>query len=203
MAAIDLRGEFRAPYAYWDASSGRPAERLRADLELLPMIAGAGWSQAAKDISMAGVVGTALMLFECSGIGAHIALDHIPRPKGVSLPYWLTVFSSYGFLLSVPGASFKQVLACFGQRDITVAVIGRTDQSRKVTIGLGDAFELLWDLDQQPFIGCTGQTKMAESHDNACANFYGALAWPKADRVLLAIDSRQRLFLGRPELFIG
>ena len=38
------------------------AERLRADLALLPELAEAGLCRAAKDISMAGVLGTALML---------------------------------------------------------------------------------------------------------------------------------------------
>lgn len=162
VAAIDLRGGFRAPYAYWDASTESPAERLRADLDVLPTIAEAGWSRAAKDISMAGVVGTALMLLECSGIGAHIALDAIPRPDGVTLEHWLTVFPSYGFLLSVPDATLAQVLACFDQRDIAAAVIGRTDSSRKVTIGLGDATEELWDFEQERLLGCSVQTKDAE-----------------------------------------
>ena len=50
---------------------------------------------------MAGVVGTALMLLECSGVGAAIDLDAIPRPDGVALARWLTAFPSFGFLLSV------------------------------------------------------------------------------------------------------
>src|SRR5690606_31856077 len=68
LAAIDLRGRFREPYAWWDASTTAPPERLRADLELLPQLAEAELCAAAKDISMAGVAGTALMLLECSGL---------------------------------------------------------------------------------------------------------------------------------------
>lgn len=166
VAAIDLRGSFRAPYAYWDASSEQPAERLRADLELLPMIAEAGWSRAGKDISMAGVVGTALMLLECSGVGAHIMLDAIPRPEGVEMARWLTAFPSYGFLLSVPDATLEQVLACFDQRGIAASVIGRTNNSHQATIGYGDASELLWDFDQQRLIGCHGKaTVPVGGHD--------------------------------------
>ena len=47
----------------------RPA-RLAADLELLPAIAEAGLARAAKDISQGGIVGTAMMLAECSRVGA-------------------------------------------------------------------------------------------------------------------------------------
>src|SRR5690606_28604325 len=52
VAAIDLRGRFHEPHAYWDASTGAPAARLRADLDLLPAIAEDGLARAAKDISM-------------------------------------------------------------------------------------------------------------------------------------------------------
>lgn len=167
VAAIDLRGSFHEPYAYWDASSGQPSERLRADLDMLPMIAEAGWSKAAKDISMAGVVGTALMLLECSGIGAHIDLDAIPRPAGVALARWLSAFPSYGFLLSVPDATLASVLQCFQQRDIDAAVIGHTNSSRTVTIGHRDATELLWNFNDQPLIGCGATTKTAEGLHHA------------------------------------
>jgi selenophosphate synthetase-related protein len=89
VAAIDLRGRFQEPYAYWNASTGAPAERLRADLEVLPGLAEAGLVRAAKDISMAGVIGTALMLLECSGKGAVIDLDAVPaRRRPISCAGW-------------------------------------------------------------------------------------------------------------------
>ncbi|MBW9140015.1 hypothetical protein JNB70_25225, partial [Rhizobium pusense] len=59
--AVDLRGRFEDPYPFWNASVGAPAQRLRDDLELLPQLAEGGLCDAAKDISMAGVLGTALM----------------------------------------------------------------------------------------------------------------------------------------------
>ena len=67
IAAVDLRGRFREPYLYWDAATGSPAERLRGDLALLPDIAEASLVTAGKDISMAGLIGTAMMLLESSG----------------------------------------------------------------------------------------------------------------------------------------
>ena len=74
MMAVDLRGAFEDPYPFWNASVGAPSARLRADLELLPMLAESGLCDAAKDISMAGALGTALMLLECSRVGASIDL---------------------------------------------------------------------------------------------------------------------------------
>ncbi len=67
----------------------------------MPAIAEAGLSRAAKDISQGGIVGTAAMLAECSGVGIDIDLRKIPKPDGVALERWLLTFPSYGYLLSV------------------------------------------------------------------------------------------------------
>jgi hypothetical protein len=76
-------------------------ERLRADIELLPLLAERGLCDAAKDISNAGAIGTTLMLLECSKVGASIDVLAIPRPEGVPLLRWLQSFPSYGFVFSV------------------------------------------------------------------------------------------------------
>lgn len=154
VAAIDLRGRFQEPYAYWNASLGAPPERLRADLEILPALAEDGLAAAAKDISMAGVVGTALMLLECSGIGAVIDVDRVPRPDGGDLARWLGVFPSYGFLLSVADEHLGAVLARFAARGIAAAAIGRTHAGRTVALRRGVELAPLWDFGQDAFIGC-------------------------------------------------
>jgi hypothetical protein len=154
VAAIDLRGAYQEPYAYWNASTGAPPQRLRDDLELLPAVAEDGLCAAAKDISMAGVLGTALMLLECSDAGAVIDVDAIPRPEGVALERWLATFPSYGFLLSVSDANLAPVLARFAGRGIACAAIGRIDDSRKLTIARGAQRTVLWDLGSEVLIGC-------------------------------------------------
>ena len=154
VAAIDLRGRFHDPYAYWDASTSAPAERLRDDLAVLPSIAEDGLARAAKDISMAGVVGTALMLLECSGLGATIDLDAIPRPDGVPLERWLAAFPSFGYLLSVPDDKLKQVQARFAVRDIACASFGRTDDSHVVRLARDEASATVWDFREEVLIGC-------------------------------------------------
>ncbi|MET0982677.1 MAG: sll0787 family AIR synthase-like protein [Telluria sp.] len=154
VAAIDLRGSFQEPYDYWNASVGAPPERLRADLEILPTIAEDGLARAGKDISMAGIVGTALMLLECSGVGAVIDVDRIPRPDGVGLERWLRAFPSYGFLLSVADADLPAVLDRFGARGIACAAIGRTDDSRVVSLQRDGAVAELWSFEHEAFIGC-------------------------------------------------
>ncbi|SFB01070.1 hypothetical protein SAMN04515620_11250 [Collimonas sp. OK607] len=163
VAAIDLRGRFEDPYSYWNASTGSPAPRLRADLEILPAIAEDGLSAAGKDISMAGIVGTALMLLECSGLGAVLDIDAIPKPPDVELLRWLTAFPSYGFLLSVGDAALPEVLRRFSERGIACAAIGRTDASRTVCLQSGGASVAFWDFQQEALIGC-GPAAQGASH---------------------------------------
>ncbi len=70
LVATDLRGAWQGDHPFWNASTSAEPARLRADLELLPALAEAGLCRAGKDISMAGVLGSLLMLLECSGVGS-------------------------------------------------------------------------------------------------------------------------------------
>ncbi len=152
LMAIDLRGQFEGDQPYWNASTRAPAARLRADLDLLPQIAEEGLSKAAKDISMAGIAGTALMLAECSRVGIDIDLAAIPRPPDVPLLTWLQVFPSFGFLLSVKPSAVERVTAMFAQRDIAVAAIGRVNAGTEVNLISGHALSRVWDWAEAAFI---------------------------------------------------
>jgi AIR synthase-related protein len=154
LAAIDLRGHFREPYLWWDASTGAPPERLRQDLELLPVLAETELCASAKDISNAGVIGTLLMLLECSDLGGMIDINAIPRPTNIDLERWLRCFPSYGFVLSVDTHDTDTVIELFKQRGIACAAIGRTDDSRRLRLKAGDEEQLLWDLNREALIGC-------------------------------------------------
>lgn len=158
IAAIDLRGRWHDPHPFWDASSGvqgtPDAARLRADLEVLPVIAEEGLSRAAKDISMAGLLGTALMLAECSRIGITIDLEAIPRPEGAPVERWLGAFPSYGYLLTARPADADAILARFRARGIAAAIVGMCDGSRKVDVLRDGVRETFWDLERDALIGC-------------------------------------------------
>ncbi|HVT08024.1 MAG TPA: sll0787 family AIR synthase-like protein [Polyangia bacterium] len=152
IAAVDLRGHMHGP-SFWNASTEGPAERLRADYELLPQLAEAGLARAAKDISMGGLVGTALMMLEASGVGATLVLDDVPRPAGVRWEQWLLAFPSYGFLLAVAPEASARVVDTFGARGIAAAVIGAADDTRRVQLRLGGAQVPWWDLAREPLTG--------------------------------------------------
>jgi selenophosphate synthetase-related protein len=152
LMAVDLRGHFEEPYPFWNASVGAPAARLRDDLELLPQLAENGLCDAAKDISMAGTLGTALMLLECSQVGARIDLDAIPKPADVPLARWVTAFPSFGYLLSVREAYVESVQARFEARSLACVEIGTVDATREALVHRGDDVAVLWDFSGESFI---------------------------------------------------
>ncbi|MBY0610871.1 MAG: sll0787 family AIR synthase-like protein [Beijerinckiaceae bacterium] len=156
IAATDLRGRYREPFSNWEAATEAPAERLRADLELLPQIAEAGLCRAAKDISQGGIVGTAAMLAECSGVGIIIDVRNVPAPEGVEATRWLTTFPSFGYLLSVTPSDSAAVIARFAERGIASADIGGIVSGSRVSITDGVSTEMIWDFSSRPLLNCAG-----------------------------------------------
>jgi AIR synthase-related protein len=153
VAAIDLRGRYREPFSNWEAATDAPPARLRGDIELLPCIAEAGLSRAAKDISQGGIVGTAAMLAECSDVAIDIDLNAIPKPEGVALERWLLTFPSFGYVVSVKRHHAGDVLARFAGRGIAAAVIGQVSGGSRVTISDGAQSRTVWDFTGAPLIG--------------------------------------------------
>jgi uncharacterized protein len=153
VAAIDLRGRYREPFANWDAATEAPSPRLRADLELLPEIAEAGLSRAAKDISQGGIVGTAAMLAECSRVGIKIDVGAVPKPDSAPIDRWLMTFPSFGYLLAVAPDNVGAVTRLFHERDIAASDIGGVLEGGEVAIADGERVEVIWDFERAPLIG--------------------------------------------------
>ncbi|GLK81208.1 sll0787 family AIR synthase-like protein [Methylopila turkensis] len=154
IAAIDLRGRYREPFDNWEAATDAPPERLRGDLALLAEIAEAGLARAAKDISQAGLVGTAAMLAECSGVGVRVDIAAAPRPAAAPLARWLRSFPSFGFLLATTAENVGAVLARFAARGIAAADVGAVTVGGLVEIADGDERATVWDLTRSPLLGC-------------------------------------------------
>ena len=153
VAAIDLRGRYREPFANWEAASDAPPARLKADLEVLPVLAETNLAAAAKDISQGGLVGTTMMLAECSRVGARIDLGQLPRPDGVPLERWLVTFPSYGFVLAVRPENVARIVATFSERGIAAADIGEFTADHRVVIGDGVSAQTIWDFAREPLMG--------------------------------------------------
>ncbi|EID14716.1 MSMEG_0567/sll0787 family protein [Mycolicibacterium phlei] len=92
----DLTGSWRPGYQgrQWDSTSHRTSE----DLVQLANLVSATRPRAAKDVSMAGVVGTAGMLAEASSTGVELDVAAVPRPADAAMGAWLTCFPGFGML---------------------------------------------------------------------------------------------------------
>ncbi|MBP0582829.1 sll0787 family AIR synthase-like protein [Labrys sp. LIt4] len=161
IAAIDLRGRYREPFSNWEAATDAPPARLRADLEILPALAEAGLAHAAKDISQGGIVGTTIMLAECSGVGIDIDLGAVPLPPDVPMERWLTTFPSFGYLIVATPADAQAVVERFAERDIAAAAVGSFNASREVAISLKGRREVIRNHAAQPLLGLSRQEAAA------------------------------------------
>jgi AIR synthase-related protein len=152
VAAIDHRGRYREPFNNWEAATDAPPMRLRGDLELLPEIAEAGLALSAKDISQGGIVGTAIMLAECSRVGIDIDISAIPLPAGVSLERWLATFPSFGYLLAVAPRHVADVVTRFTARRITTAAIGSVTAGSEIALIDGESRAVVRDYAETPLL---------------------------------------------------
>ena len=162
---VNLRGEFHPQFPFWDCSAHLSDAELRRDLSLLPAVADAGWCDAARDISMAGVIGSLVMMLELSVVGAMVELDRIPQPPAAAGRYfdWLLGFPSYGFVLSARPQHVAALQAIFAERAITCAPIGEVTGERCVYLRRGGEEQLLFDLEQHSFMGLAPQAAPAQS----------------------------------------
>ena len=98
----DLGGAWRPGHTgrQWDSTTTRTRQELRTMTDAVARARPA----AAKDVSMAGVVGTLGMLAEASGCGAVLDVAATPRPDGATVGDWLTCFPGFGMLTAdAPG----------------------------------------------------------------------------------------------------
>ncbi|MEE2876491.1 MAG: sll0787 family AIR synthase-like protein [Candidatus Neomarinimicrobiota bacterium] len=162
----NLRGSLHPKFPFWDCSSHLSDADLRRDLSILPMIAKNGWCDAARDISMAGMLGAAMMLLELSGVGAQINMDALPEPEGVSERFfdWLISFPSYGFVLSVRPWRVSDVQLAFEKHGINCSSIGTVTANCNVTLVRKDEEALLWDFDKKPFTGFSSSLEDVHTH---------------------------------------
>lgn len=149
---LDGRSHPTQPYC-WDAATQADPAHLRRQLELLPILAETGLCYAGKDVSMGGIVGTALMLLETSGCGAVLDIDAVPYPPGVPLDRWLLSFPSCGFLLSVSPDNVETIQTLAAAEALTCAVIGTVTPGHTLTLTAGNESVPFWNLQAAPLTG--------------------------------------------------
>jgi uncharacterized protein len=155
MLACCLDGTMRADFPFF-ASFQQRGERFAGDIRLLAEAAEAGDVVAAKDVSMAGLVGSLGMLLEWRRTGATVNLDALPQPAGVDLAQWLVCFPAYAFLLCAPAERADACAARFTARGLVCEQIATLDDSGLVRLRRGKELATVLDLTREPVTGLAG-----------------------------------------------
>ena len=137
LLACVTEGHLRSDFPFFPSFDER-GKQLAGDVRTLAAVAATGACVAAKDVSMAGLVGSAAMLVECRQLGVTIDLDAVPAPQGVDLATWLIAFPCFAFLLCAAAGREADCAEPFLDRGITVAQIGVLDDTGVVAIRSGD-----------------------------------------------------------------
>jgi uncharacterized protein len=146
--AACLDGQMRADFPFFPSFDERGG-LLADDVRLLAEIASRGLAVAAKDVSMAGLVGSLAMLLECNRLGVVLDLDALPVPAGVGLDRWLVCFPCYAFLLCAPPEQAAECVRTFTDRGLTAAPVGTLDGTGLLRIGSDGRVETVFDLGRE------------------------------------------------------
>jgi len=152
VVAACTEGEMRADFPFFRSFDERGTQ-LADDVRVLASVASSGACVAAKDISMAGLVGSLAMLLEWSRLGVTVDLEQLPRPPGVAMKDWLTCFPAYGFLLCAPKGREADCLAPFHARGLDATVVGMIDKSGLLALRSGEAEVTVLDLTREKITG--------------------------------------------------
>ena len=148
--ACCLEGRMRTDFPFF-TTLGPQGPHLARDVRLLADAARTDLAQAAKDVSMAGSIGSLAMLLEPGRLGAEIDLDELPVPAGVSLDRWLVCFPTYAFWLTTdqPGPCVD----LFRSAGLAAAAAGSVNGSGVLTVRDRDARREVFDLKSEPITG--------------------------------------------------
>lgn len=157
LVAYCLEGRVRSDFPFLSSIRERAAQ-LASDIAVLPSLAEAGLLESAKDVSMAGTLGSLAMLLEPSGCGALVDLEKVPVPAGVSLSAWVSFFPTYGFLMTSLPENVVAVRARFRDRGLACEAIGAIDGSGRLRARFGGEESELLDLNTQTVTGLNPTT---------------------------------------------
>lgn len=148
VVAACVEGRMREDFLFFPSFDER-GDRLAADVRLLATLAETGDAVAAKDVSMAGLVGSLAMLLEPTELGVSVDLAALPKPVDVALSDWLSAFPCFAFLLAVPADRVAACTAAFHGRGLAAAAVGTLDETGQVRLRDGGNEVVVFDLTRE------------------------------------------------------
>src|SRR5262245_9536255 len=145
VVAACIDGTMRKDFPFFPSFVERGSD-LAGDVRLLHEIANARLAVAAKDISMAGLVGSLAMLLEWGRFGATVDLEVLPVPPDVPLATWCNCFPCFGFLLTCEPDRTDGCVRRFTARGLAAAKVGTIDTTGTIVLEAGDDAQTVFDL---------------------------------------------------------
>lgn len=150
--ACFLDGVMRADFPFF-TSIPQQTHRFAADVRVMAAVAASGAAVAAKDVSMAGALGSLAMLLEFRKFGADIDLTLLPLPADTDFLRWMICFPSYAFWLTCEPDRVDECLAQFHAADLTCVAVGHITESSSVMLRAGTQHHELINLDREAVTG--------------------------------------------------
>ena len=150
--ACATEGELRTDFPFFRSFEAR-AGQSAGDIRVLAEVADSGSCVAAKDVSMAGIVGSLAMLLEYGRFGVALDLDVLPRPRDVPIAQWLMCFPSFAFLLTSPPERADECRRAFADRGLDAVVVGEINASGSIEITSGGHRAEVLNLNRQTVTG--------------------------------------------------
>ena len=147
-----LEGEMRMDFPFFRSFEQR-GDRLADDVRMLSALATSGVCVAAKDVSMAGLLGSLAMLLEPSRCGVTIAIDDIPHPPLVDLGHWLISFPCFAFLVCLPEDRVEECRTIAIGRQLTYADLGTLDDTGLLRLSSGGQTVTVIDVGTEDVTG--------------------------------------------------
>lgn len=136
VVAACVEGTMRDDFPFFRSFDERGA-RLGDDVRLLARIAREGLAASAKDISMAGLVGSLAMLLELGNLGVEIDISRVPAPAHVPIERWFTCFPCFGFLLTCEADTTDACVAVFEEQGLRASCVGTLDETGEIRLRSG------------------------------------------------------------------
>ncbi len=152
IVACCTEGSMRPDFNFFRSFDER-RQRLGGDVRVLPAVAATGACVAAKDISMAGLVGSLAMLLEFHRLGVTVDLAALPRPATVGMGAWLTTFPCFGFLLCCPPGREADCAGAFSRAGLGGGRGGDARWLGRITLQAGDETATVFDLEAESVTG--------------------------------------------------
>ncbi len=138
----------------WDTVTHKDSESVILRFTTMLDLAEKGLLHASKDVSVAGLVGTAGMLVEYSWKGGTIDLDVVNAscPPSIPLTDWIRMFISSGFLVSASREELDKITSIANAHKMTAVKIGVVNDSKQLSLRLGTDEMVLFDFSQGPVL---------------------------------------------------